>query len=142
MKHKSFSLIFILFFSTCLDAEIPEWYKRDIVNHVKKADAVILYKVLKVTKQSVKGMYSLYRIDTDTIQELKGSSPVGECYFIQTEGEWKSPMKIGEKAIVILNVKYQDQCGRIEPSFGAPATQEYIELFSSILDKSANQRYK
>ena len=139
MKLKFLTSTLVLLFSMCAYAEIPDWYKRDIVNHIEKADGVIIYKVSKLTKVSARGAYHSYRIDTETIAELKGTAPVGECYMIHTEGEWKTPKKIGEKAIVILNTKYQSECGALEPGFGAPATQDYIDFFSSILSKSPNQ---
>ncbi len=135
MKMKILSTILLLFLSAMSVAEIPDWYKRDIVDHIKNAYGVVIFQVKKVTFESAEGPYRSYRIDSETINELKGSAPKGACYMIHTEGEWKSPYRIGEKAIVILNVQYQGECGVIEPGFGAPATKEYVELFNSIIKR-------
>ena len=140
MNRKFLTLFSLSLFSIAVCAEIPDWYKRDIVTHIQKADGIIVYKVMKVTFVSTSHIYYSYRIDTETLNELKGKAPKGECYMIHTEGEWSSPYKVGDKAIVILNVKYTGECGAIESGFGAPATQEYIELYNSILTKSPNQK--
>ena len=126
------AILFILFASMSL-AEIPNWYKRDIVIHIEKADAVIVYRVKNVSLHSSDRMYYYYKINTETVQALKGSPPKGECYFVQTEGEWKHPSKVEEERIVILSTKYTGECGAIEPGYGAPATEEYITFFQSII---------
>ncbi len=137
MRVKILSTVLLLFLSATSLAEIPDWYKRDIVNHIKKAHGIVIYQVKKVTFISSQGPYRSYRIDSETINVLKGSAPKGACYMIHTEGERKSPYKLGEQAIVILNVQYQGECGAIESGFGAPATKEYVELFKSIIKNSA-----
>ena len=139
MKFNFLILTLVSLFSMGIHAGIPNWYKRDLVGHLEKSDGVILYKVTKITQVSVHEIYYTYRIDTETLRELKGTAPKGECYMIHSEGEWESQYEIGQKAIVILNTKSQNECGTIEPGFGVPATQDYIDLFSSILTKSPNQ---
>jgi len=133
-------IVSLLVFSSFAGADIPDWYKRDIKVHIDKAHAVVLYKVVQVSEVSVKKPYHSYRIDTQTIQVLKGSAPAGECYLISTEGKWKSPKKSGDKAIVILNYQSQGECGIIEPGFTAPATPEYIDFFHSIIAVSPNNQ--
>jgi len=130
---KIISLLISVLFTTSVLAEIEDWYKRDIVTHVEKADAVIVYRVKSVSLHSSDRMYYYYKINTETVQTLKGNPPKGECYFVQTEGEWKHPSKVGEERIVILSTKYTGECGAIEPGYGAPATEEYITFFQSII---------
>lgn len=127
------SLIGILLLSAFAEAQIPEWYKRDIVNIIQKAEGVVIYKVKRVALHSVNGLHHSYKIDTATVEELKGKAPKGRCYFIQTEGKWNSPPAVGETGIVILNIKYSGECGAIEPGYGAPATEDYVSLFKSIV---------
>lgn len=126
-------LVFIAVCSASVIAEIPAWYKRDIVNHINRAEGVIIYKVKSVALHSSNSQHYSYKIDTETIEELKGEAPRGNCYFIHTEGEWTSPSKIGGERIAILNANYTGECGAIESGFGAPATEEYVSLFKSII---------
>ncbi|WP_299948304.1 hypothetical protein [uncultured Microbulbifer sp.] len=135
MKILATTLLLIASASTY--AEIPDWYKRDIVGHIGKAYGVVIFHVKKITNESAQGQYHSYRIDSETIETLKGSAPKGACYMIRTEGEWKSPYKVGEEAIVILYIQYLGECGAIEPGYGAPATKEYVELFKSIIKNGA-----
>lgn len=133
LKIKNIATIVFLFWPLHATAQIPEWYQRDIANIINKASAVIIYKVKAVTLESQSGPYFSYKIDTETVQELKGKAPKGECYFLQSEGEWKSPSQIGETRVAILAIEYQDRCGTIEPGYSAPATEDYISLFNSII---------
>ena len=133
MRFDYLVLITISIFSGYLYAEIPDWYKRDIVQHVQEADGVIHYKVKSLIKISTRDPYHTYRIDTETIKALKGTAPKGKCYLIHTEGVWETPYQTGEEAVVILNSQSQSECGTIEPGYAAPATSDYIELFISIL---------
>ena len=126
-------LIGILWFAAFAEAQIPEWYKRDIVNIIQEAEGVIIYKVKSVALHSVNGLYHSYKIDTATVEELKGKAPKGKCYFVHTEGEWQSPPSAGETGIVILNIKYSGECGAIESGYGAPASEDYVALFKSIV---------
>jgi hypothetical protein len=130
---KRIILFVVSIYSAFAVAEIPGWYKRDIVKHLEEANAVILYRVKNVQFQSTEGPYFSYRIETETLQTLKGNPPIGACYFIHTEGAWEHPYKIGEDKMVILNVKYTGECGVIESGFAAPATEEYVSLFKSII---------
>ena len=132
-RMKSIALFIALTFSALVLSEIPEWYRRDIVKHLEEASAVVVYRVKSVEFQSTEGVYYSYRINTDTLQMLKGQPPKGECYFIHTEGAWGHPYKVGEEAIVILNMEHTGECGAIEPWFGEPATEEYVSLFKSII---------
>jgi hypothetical protein len=118
-------------------SEIPEWYKRDIANHIRKAHGVIVYKVKEVTLESKHGQYNTYRINTETIEALKGEAPNGSCYMVHTEEKLKLPYIVGEKDVVILNKQYQGECGEIEPGFGAPATKEHVEFFKSLIKNGA-----
>ena len=127
------SIIGLMLLSLCAFAEIPEWYKRDIANIITEAEGVIIYKVKAVNLESQNGQYFSYKIYTETIEELKGKAPKGQCYFLHSEGEWKSPTKIGETRVVILGIKYTGECGAIEPGYGAPATEDYVSLFKSII---------
>ncbi len=126
------ALIGIILLSAFAQAQIPEWYKQDLVNIVQQAEGVLIYKVKSVALQSVNGRHHSYKIDTETVEELKGKAPKGKCYFIHTEGEWKSPPSEGETGIVILNIEYTGECGAIESGYGAPATEDYVALFKSI----------
>ncbi len=136
-------VIFLSIISEITHSEIPEWYKRDIVIHIQQAKAVVLFKVKNVSlvsasKHGVHTIYS-YRVDTKTLELLKGAAPTGQCYMIHTEEQWQYPYNAGDEEIVILNVKYGSYCGKIEPGFAVPATPEYIELFRAVLkslDKS------
>ena len=127
------STIGLMLWSLYAVAEIPEWYKRDIVNIINGAEGVIIYKVKSINLESKNGPYFSYKIHTETIEELKGKAPKGRCYYQHSEGEWKSPTKIGETRIVILGIKYTGECGAIESGYGAPATEEYVSLFKSII---------
>lgn len=127
------STIGLMLWSLYAVAEIPEWYKRDIANIINGAEGVIIYKVKAVNLESLNGPYFSYKIYTETIEELKGKAPKGQCYFLRSEGEWKSPIKIGETRVAILGIKYTGECGAIEPGYGAPATEDYVSLFKSII---------
>lgn len=126
-------VLFSVMLAVAASADMPDWYKRDIAHHLQNADAVIIYRVKSVELQSKKGAHFSYRIETETLQTLKGQPPKGECYFIHTEGEWASPYKVGKEAIVILGTKYTGECGAIESGYGAPATEEYVSHFKSII---------
>ncbi|MDQ7049855.1 MAG: hypothetical protein Q9M92_10060 [Enterobacterales bacterium] len=123
-----------LLFSVQVLSEIPDWYKRDIKQHIEKSEAIILYQVKSVSLDSQQGPYNSYRVETETVQLLKGKPPKGECYMVHSEGEWRYQPNIGDRRIVILNMKYTGECGAVESGFGAPATNEYIELFTSYLE--------
>ena len=127
------SAIGLILWSAFAVAQIPEWYKQDIVNIVRGAESVIVYRVKSVSLHSVNGPHHSYKINTETVEELKGKSPKGKCYFVHTEGKWESPSKIGEIRIVVLNIKYTSECGVIEPGYGAPASDDYVSLFKSIV---------
>jgi hypothetical protein len=122
----------LLFASAIQGNTIPDWYKRDIQEHIMTAASVILYEVEGITYEGTDGHTHAYRIDTSTKRALKGSPPEGECYMIYSE-ERKEPAKRGEVRLVILFRNYTSKCGAIEPGFGAPGTAKYIELFDSIL---------
>ena len=128
------STIGLILWSLYAVAEIPEWYKRDIASIINGAEGVIIYKVKSVNLESQNSQYFSYKIYTETIEELKGKAPKGQCYFLHSEGEWKSPTKIGETRVVILGIKYTGECGAIDPGFGAPATEDYVSLFKSIIN--------
>ena len=115
-------------------AEIPIWYMTGINEILKRADSVVVYRVLDVKYQSRRSLYFSYRINTSTTEILKGQAPKGECYFIHTEGEWEQPYKVGDEVIVILATKLTGECGVIEPGYAAPGTVEYVSLFKSILE--------
>ena len=127
------SIIGLMLLSLATVVEIPDRYKRDIANIITGAEGVIIYKVKAVNLESQNGPYFSYKIYTETIEELKGKAPKGQCYFLHSEGEWKSPKKIGETGVVILGIKYTGECGAIEPDYGAPATEDYVSLFKSII---------
>jgi len=132
MKHIYIFLAVLLVSMPCR-AEIAEWYKRDIVGHILRAYAVVLYRVDSVALHSQDDFRHLYRIDTTTLEVLKGEAPAGKCYFFQTEGEWEKPDEPGEVRLVILGQRYRSHCGQIEPLYGAPGTVEYQELFRAII---------
>jgi hypothetical protein len=125
----------IILFSIPAYSDMPDWYKRDIVKFVRNAEAVILYKIVKVTRLPKKNehLYS-YRIDTETIEELKGSTPKGNCYMSYAEEINDEMYKVGEKRLVILSINYISDCGVIETLQGAPGTKEYIAYFKSIIN--------
>ena len=127
------SVILVVMWASLVTAEMPDWYKLDIGNIIKRAEGVIIYRVKAVSQHSANGHHHSYKIDTETVEELKGEAPKGNCYFIHTEGEWKSPSKIGETRIVILGINYSGECGTIEPGYTAPATEDYVSLFKSII---------
>ena len=131
------AVIMLLAFSLPSFAEMPDWYRRDIVAHINSSYGVVIYRVKKITYESAEGPYRSYRIDGETVEELKGSAPSGSCYMIHTEGDWASPYKIGEMAMVILRVQYQGECGAIEPGFSAPATEDYVDFFRSVIERGA-----
>jgi hypothetical protein len=128
-------LINFLIFSVTAYADIPEWYKSSIVPIVKTADAVILYKVKNVTLHSIFKNYNTYKIETETLTEIKGKAPKGACYFIQVEGKWNKPSKPRDQRIVILNSS-DKECGFIDSGFGAPGTEEYQNFFKSVVEQS------
>jgi hypothetical protein len=128
-------LVYFLMFSASTHAEIPEWYKNGIVATVHTADAVILYKVKNVTLHSTFKIYNTYKIETETLAEIKGKAPKGSCYFIQVEGEWSKPSKQGTERIVILNSS-DKECGFIDSGNGAPGTEEYQRFFKSLVVKA------
>ena len=128
----------LLFFSAITLADIPAWYKQDIVKHLENAKGVVIYQVVKVTPLPRQSEHYSYRVDSKTIEEIKGSAPKGACYIVATEDEWDSAYEVNDKRIVILNQEYKSECGTIESGFGAPATKEYVELFRSIITKHNN----
>jgi hypothetical protein len=128
-------------FSVTAYSEIPEWYKSNIVPIVKTADAVILYKVKNVKLHSTFKIYNTYKIETETLAEIKGEAPKGACYFIQVEGKWITPLKPRDQRIVILNTSDQE-CGIIDSGFGAPGTEEYQSFFESVVEKAPNKPFK
>ena len=135
MNTKACLLVFLWIFSNSVFAEIPDWYKQSIEAQYdrKPFSSIILFKVKTVTFVSEnRGIYS-YRVDTDKLKSIKGKAPTGDCYFIHTEGEWQSPYLANERSIVILLHPYSDECGVIEPGYGAPGTEEYVKFFESLL---------
>lgn len=130
-------LIVLVLFSLPCSAEIEEWYKRDISQLLSKSFAVILYRTDSVALHSKYGPYYVYRIETTTLEVLKGAAPAGACYLIQTEGEWNNSNEIGEVSLVILARSYESKCGQIEPGFAAPGTAEYVKLYKTILSGGA-----
>lgn len=74
-------------------------------------------------------------LGSETKSELKGSAPKGSCYMIQTEGLWKNPYKIGQLVITIISSQSSGECSLIEPGYAAPGTDEYVSLFTSIIEQ-------
>ena len=115
-------------------ADIPDWYQRDIVDHIAAADSIVVYRTERVSVDSTIGMYTMYRIDTTTLSVLKGEAPPERCYLLQVEGEWENPNAPGVEQILILPRRFESECGLIEPLRSAPATAEYLKLFETIID--------
>jgi hypothetical protein len=123
-------LIALIVFARGASAEVPSWYAREIPRLVDEASAVIVYQVLDVSHTGAgPGPYHLYQVNTITLQAIKGVQPVGSCYWLQTEGEWEDPPVLGDMEVAILSHPGPLVCGVIESGHGAPATDEYLELF-------------
>ena len=134
MKYvPQFALLFLLPVAFSASAEIPDWYRRDIVRHIATADSIVVYRTDRVSVDSTTPTYTLYRIDTTTLKVLKGEAPPERCYLLQVEGEWKDPDPPGTENILILPRRFESECGLIEPMRSAPATAEYLELFETTL---------
>lgn len=127
----------LLTVSSNVRAEIPEWYKRDIGAHLAAAKAVILCRADSVSLESSDHHHFLYRIDTTTIEALKGTAPNGDCYLMQSESELDTSSAAGERRLVILGQEFGGECGLIEPGYSAPGTDEYLELFREVLKDAA-----
>ncbi len=128
-------LLLLLIFNCSAYAEIEVWYKASIRAQYEREPftGVILYKIKNVSfKSESRGIYT-YKIDTETMNLIKGYAPKGECYYVHTEGEWMSKPSIGDVEIVILLVNYTGDCGAIEPGYAAPGTNEYINFFKSVV---------
>ena len=127
------AVLFLLLVAVPASAEIPDWYKRDIVAHIASADSIVVYRTERVSVDSTVEMYTMYRIDTTTLRVLKGEAPPERCYLFQVEGEWEDPDPSGVERILILPRRFESECGLIEPGRSAPATAEYLELFETII---------
>ena len=121
--------------STTSSHGIPDRYARDIANLIHESEAVIVYRVTSVSLESTLGPIHSYRLDTTTVEALKGSPPPGACYMIHSEGKLTNAPKVGDTRIVVLAVSYSD-CGVIEPGLGAPATDGYLQLYKTILESN------
>ena len=132
-KVRPLTIFFLLVPAFPVTAEIPDWYRRDVVNHIAAADSIVVYRTEGVSIDSSTGMYTMYRIDTTTVEVLKGEAPPERCYLMQVEGVWEDADAPGVERILILPRKFESECGLIEPMASAPATAEYLELFRSIL---------
>ena len=114
-------------------AELPDWYERDIAAHVRGAKAVVLYRIESVELVDRQHQYYIYRVNTTTIEVIKGAASPMACYLYQSEGPSDYASDIGNAKIVIQLIDYGSECGFIDSGFGAPGTQEYIHLFKSIV---------
>ena len=130
------SIIGLVLAANVATADIPDWYKRDITRILGKAKAVVLYRVEAITLVSSDHHHFLYRFDTTTIEVLKGMAPSGNCYWGQSESALDTSEGIGESRLVILARQFDSECGRIEPMYSAPATEEYLELFRGALNET------
>ena len=137
-----------MLFSNYIFAEIPDWYIEGVSNHINDSKVVVLYKtesVELVKKQKVNQYitYYTYKINTVTIDVLKGTVPREHCYYIHTEGNWKGwDKKIGVNSLAILRDEPDSDCSLIDTGYGAPGTPEYVDLFKSVINapnKSLNK---
>ena len=134
------ALLSLLFVAIPVRAEIPDWYKRDIVAHIASADSIVVYRTERVSVDSTVMIYTMYRIDTTTVEVLKGEAPPERCYLFQVEGEWENPDPPGSEFILILPRRFESECGLIEPLMSAPATAEYLDLFETIIREHDSAR--
>ncbi len=119
-------------------AEIPDWYKSGIERVVSDASRVTVYRTESINLEKEVGIYKIYRVNTTTLQSLKGAVEEKACYFIQREDVWPdAEKKIGEKRIAIIENHNDKGCSLIESGRGAPGTKEYIDLFKSLVNKNA-----
>ncbi len=114
-------------------AEIPSWYERDIPSHIEGADSVVLYRIEKISVSLRGERHHVYRMETTTLEVLKGSAAQDACYFVETEGEWDHAEKPGDVRLAILNEPHGNGCRLIEPLYTAPGTDEYIKLFRTFI---------
>ena len=69
------AVLFLLPLAVPASAEIPDWYRRDIVAHIVAADSIVVYRTERVSVDSTIMQYTMYRIDTTTLRVLKGEAP-------------------------------------------------------------------
>jgi hypothetical protein len=140
MYYLRISLFTLITFAATFQvlAEIPDWYKNGIAKIVSDASRVTVYRTESINLEKESGAYKIYRINTATLQSLKGAVEEKACYFIQREDGWPgAEQKIGEVRIAIIEKHNDKGCSVIEPGRGAPGTKEYIDLLKSLVNKNA-----
>ena len=137
LRASLFTLIAIMATFQVL-AEIPDWYKSGITRIVADASRVTVYRTESINLEKEVGTYKVYRINTTTVQSLKGTVEAKACYLIQRENVWADvEQEIGEVRIAIIEKHNDKGCSVIDSGRGAPGTKEYIDLFKSLVSKNA-----
>lgn len=127
--------ITVMFAQHLVAAEIPDWYQEGVKKYVKEAEALVLYEIESIQLVRTKHIYKIYQINTKTLEVLKGKVPANHCYVVHYEGEWENyQQSIGKKRIAILRTVNKDGCSFIDNMMGAPGTEDYLELFKSMLN--------
>lgn len=126
-----------LLFFPCSDsrAEIPDWYEEAVPRLAANADSIVLYKTESIYLVRQQGHHYVYRLDTSTVEVLKGSASEKSCYYLNVEGPWDFAKSIGEVRLAILANPEPESggCRLIEVGYGAPGTSEYVQLFKATL---------
>lgn len=133
-------LVVSLVASSGVLADVPDWYKRDIGPMIHQAKSVVVYRAIQNHRQKANGPYWQLTVSSSTVEVLKGTAPPSQCYTFQVEGK-PEPMTSGEAFIAIYSGITSDGCGGVEPGHLAPGTDEYINLFRSVI-KAPNQSFK
>ena len=134
---KLFLVAFLLAVHFDGHAEIPEWYERAVSRFAAKADSIVLYKTESISFVSRQGHHYVYRLDTYTIEILKGTASAATCYYMGVEGPWDFEDSIGEIRLAMLAEPDSGSCRLIEVGHSAPGTDEYVQLFKDVLSKQS-----
>ena len=122
-------------------AEIPDWYEEAIPRLIANADSIVLYKVASISLVREFEHHYVYKLDSFTVEVLKGSASAKSCYYRDVEGPWDFAKSIGELRLAILADPEPEagSCRLIDVGHGAPGTAEYVRLFNeAMIEESKN----
>jgi len=138
MNIRNIVFLVLVFFSQFAIAEIPDWYKEGVEKFLIESETVVLYRVNSVLLIQSGRTYSQYQVNAQTLKVLKGQVEPFHCYTFSVEGKLEDhgrsiKEKIGEERLAIVDDVTPGVCSFIDVGYSAPGTEEYIELFESIL---------
>ena len=132
------NIILIAFFLACQTAgraEIPDWFENAAPSLASAAHSIVVYRTESISLLRNEGHHYVYRIDTSTIEVLKGTASAKACYVVDTEGPWDYDQSIGETRLAILGESDSGSCRLIDVGQSTPGTAEYVQLFRDLLSK-------